>query len=373
MRPLRCISFLHGTAKMGFLPLACGLISVGLLFSACKKTPENVLGKEAMASLMADLHIGEAVIDYNYSSYPNDSTRKTLKQSIYAAHGVDQELVDTSFGWYGNHIEEYIKVCDRTIEIIQERQRDIASASSSQIAIAGDSVVIWTGPGHLIASDNMPSRIVTFSFSPDSTWQKGDIFMLRYKPVNANVRMESRMAVDYANGMTSYITDASERRSAIVQHLQVDSTLVPKRVYGYLYVPEGSSGYEIDSIAVIRMRHYVLPGSYLGSRRFNYGMSYEEMHKTDLRNINDADTVTPPGVTAGDTSLRSRQASAHDTGNRMVRHTKDLPASSANREQTEHRKSAAEHKATPESRRQAAARHQLPANTQRRQLKKTNE
>ena len=36
----------------------------------------------------------------------------------------------------------------------------------------------------------------------------------------------------------------------------------------------------------------------------------------------------------------------------------DLPQSSANREQSEHRRTAAEHKATPESRRQAAARRQ---------------
>ena len=45
---------------------------------------------------MADIHMGEAVIDYNYSEFPNDSTRKMLKQSIYDAHGVDASTVDTS-------------------------------------------------------------------------------------------------------------------------------------------------------------------------------------------------------------------------------------------------------------------------------------
>ena len=31
--------------------------------SSCSKTPEGVLNQEEMASLMADIHMGEAVID----------------------------------------------------------------------------------------------------------------------------------------------------------------------------------------------------------------------------------------------------------------------------------------------------------------------
>ncbi len=374
MEPMRRIRslFLVKGHMMGFLPIMSVFVATCLFLSSCDRTPENVMGKEAMATLIADLYMGEAVVDYNYSSYPNDSTRKALKQSIYSAHGVDQELVDTSFGWYGNHIEDYIKVCDRSIEIIQERQRDIASASSSQIAIAGDSVVIWTGPGHIVVSDNMPSRIVTFSFTPDSTWQKGDRFMLRYKPVNANVPMESRMLVDYDNGMTAYVADAAEQRSAMVQHIQVDSTLVPERVYGYLSLPRGSGEYEIDSISVIRMRYYVIPGSHLGSRRFNYGMSTEQMRKASQDAVDIADTVST-GMLNRDMPMRNRPTSTHDGATRIKRQTADLPESSATREQTEHRKNAAEHKATPESRRQAASRRQLPTNTQRRELRKTNE
>ena len=126
-------------------------------------------------------YTGEAVIDFNYSKFPNDSTRKMLKQSIYAAHGVTAETVDTSFVWYGNHIEEYIKVYDRTIEILKERQQDFASATSAQIAISGDSVAVWNGPQRVIVHEEMPSRVITFSLVPDSTWQNGDIYTLRYK------------------------------------------------------------------------------------------------------------------------------------------------------------------------------------------------
>lgn len=344
--------------------------------SSCERTPENVMGKEAMASFMADMHMGEAVIDLDYSSFPNDSTRKALKQSICAAHGVDQELVDSSFSWYGHHIEKYIDVYDRTIEIIQERQRNLASSLSSQIAIAGDSVAIWTGPGHVLVSDKMPSRILTFNFEPDSTWQKGDIFMLRYLPVNPTGKIESRIMVDYDNGVTGYISDATVTQRGInEQRLQVDSTLVPTRIYGYITYPANEGSYEIDSIAVVRMRHYIMPHAYLSHKRFTYGMSADELRRR--KEANATDSVPADSISATESfpdSVASRPAITTPRSLRRERNNADLPVSSADAAHTEHRQSAAEHKVTPESRKAAANRRSASQQTmQRRQIKKTKD
>ena len=60
-----------------------------------------------------------------------------------------------------------------------------------------------------------------------------------------------------------------------------------------------------------------------------------------------------------DVPIRRNPVSSHEPGTRMTRQSGDLPVSSSEREQTEHRKNAAEHKVTPESRHQAASRHQL--------------
>ena len=97
-------------------------LAITVSATSCRHTPEGVLEQEEMAQLMADIHMGEALVDFNYSTYPNDSTRKMLKQSIYAAHKVTAEEVAPSLEWYGKHIEDYITVYDRTLEIIQQRQ-----------------------------------------------------------------------------------------------------------------------------------------------------------------------------------------------------------------------------------------------------------
>lgn len=347
----------------GFRPVILLSLAV-VVFVSCDNTPENVLGKEDMASLMADVHMGEALIDYNYASFPTDSTKKVLKQSIFAAHGVDQATVDTSLVWYGKHIEDYIKVYERTIEIIKERQLDLALEASSQIAIAGDSVAIWHGPGHIVVSDRMPSRLVTFNFTPDSTWQNGDIFMLRYVPVQQNASITSRILVDYDNGTTGYVDDAVTQRGAMVQRIQVDSALTPLRVYGYMQMPaEKNSACEIDSISVVRMRHYMMPNTYISQRRFNNGIDVSKKRVSRLEASGDMATGDETGSVHAVAPLRPHSEPRHLQ--RAAQRADDLPASSANREPSEHRKGAAEHRATPESRRQAAERRQQAAPMQR--------
>lgn len=305
-------------------------------FSACQKQPEGILSTEEMASLMADIHLGEAVIDYNYGEFPNDSTRMILKQSIYHAHGVDAATVDTSFVWYGNHIEEYITVYNRTIEIIQDRQRDYASAANAQIAIAGDSVDVWNGIHHIVVNSNMPSNILAFSIKPDSTWQKGDGYMLRYKPVNTQAQIKSKLLVDYSNGITHYVDASFLDRINNSIKLPIDSTLTPLRVYGYLELPAGSSAYEIDSIALIRMRKHLLRQSYMPKRVFQNG--------SDNIVESASDSTLHSQVSAAETygSRNNPNISIH---HRQTARTNDLPQTSeVKANQTEHRMTAEQHK-----------------------------
>ena len=109
------VNIYHLIAKPSILAMALAMLMI--FVSGCKKTPDWIIQPEEMAQLMADVHTAEAVVDYNYSSFPTDSTKQALKQSVFAAHGVSSEQVDTSLVWYGNNIEQYIKVYDRTLDI----------------------------------------------------------------------------------------------------------------------------------------------------------------------------------------------------------------------------------------------------------------
>lgn len=81
-----------------------------LIFAGCDSTPDYVIPPKKMAELMADIHTGEAVVESNNRSFPNDSVKKTFMQSIYLKHGVTSQEVDTSLYWYGHNLNKYMDV-----------------------------------------------------------------------------------------------------------------------------------------------------------------------------------------------------------------------------------------------------------------------
>lgn len=248
------------------------LLSIPLLIVSCGKKNEVVLDKEDMASLMADIHIAEAVVDLNYQQFPSDSTRMALKQSVYIAHGVTPEQVESSYVWYGHHIEDYMQVYERTIEILKERQKDMLSASNERVVVAGDSVDIWPLSSSLEFSRRSPSRILTFSIPVDSNWHHNDVFTLNFNMVGSSTPVTARMVVEYADGSSSFNLAAGVNKGRQRLSVRVDSTKSPQRILGYLMAsPKDNERVRLDSISLVRMRGELSKG-YFVMRTFNYGI-----------------------------------------------------------------------------------------------------
>lgn len=314
--------------------------------SSCHSVPEGVLDQEKMAQLMADIHMAEAVIDFNYGVYATDSARQAFKQSVYMDHGVDQDMVDSSLTWYGHHIEEYISVYNRTIEILDERKTEFASLSGAQIAVAGDSVHVWTGPGHISVSPLMESRILSFCLTPDSTWQNGDIYTLSFKSLNNMKPLQTRLLVDYENGSTAYADDFSTQKAVTTLKLQIDSLQQAQRIYGYISFPKDDNlTYEVDSIRLTRVRVHLDPNGYYPSKAFKFGIATASSSSDSPQEQTEApaDTLSM--------EHRANPASRQDYVQPSKRREQtsprhDLPESSAGKSHTQHRQGAAEHKVT---------------------------
>lgn len=257
------------------------ILAIPLLIASCGKKNDMVLGKEEMASLMADIHMAEAVVDLNYQRFPSDSTRMALKQSVYLAHEVTPEQVESSYVWYGHHIEEYMEVYDRTIEILKERQKEMLSASTERVAVAGDSVDIWPMSQHLEFSRRSPARILTFSVPADSNWQDNDVFTLNFNMVGSANPVTARMVVEYADGTSAFNLAAGVSKGQQRVSVRIDSTRTPVRILGYLLTtPKGNETVRLDSISLVRMRSELYKG-YFVMRSFNYGIKPKPVNQAD--------------------------------------------------------------------------------------------
>ncbi|MDE6010978.1 MAG: DUF4296 domain-containing protein [Muribaculaceae bacterium] len=243
-----------------------------LATAACSRIPGNVIEPEDMAQLLADIHIGEGVTDQS-GDFRSDSMRRVLKQSIYARHGVNSEKVDTSMIWYGRHLDEYQKVYDRTIEILEEKYADAtANAVGAAMAIAGDSVDVWNLSGHLsIAGVDRP-QYFTFSLESDENWNPGDAYTWKFKTINNADPVGMRIMVDYNDGFTEVTTSSTADDGWHNVQLSLDSTRTANRIYGVatFHVNPDNHLY-VDSISLVRKR--VNPIAYsLRYRQRSYGV-----------------------------------------------------------------------------------------------------
>lgn len=241
------------------------LLLAVVVVSSCSRLPSNVLDKEEMASLLLDIHMGEGLVDLQRSSFYNDSMRKVLKQSIYAKHGVTAEQVDTSFVWYGNHIEDYIEIYDNVIAQLEEdARRAERSAKQTVVYAAGDSIDVWTlSPTYRINSD-LPSKFITFKYDKDDNWQAGDNYTLQLKLLNhrdGDAKASTILVAEYDDGEIEFRNSSAEKAGWIKIRLVTDSTRIPESIYGSItFEPAYGEVIFADSVALVRTRN--IPATY---------------------------------------------------------------------------------------------------------------
>ncbi len=237
------------------------VIASMMVLAACSKTPGYVISEGKMAEIMADLHTGEAVVDANSSTFRKDSVKQAFMQSICMRHGVTTQQLDTSLYWYGQNIQEYIKVYDKTISILESRIAEAEKAGGKSndrprsISLDGDSVNLWHGPASLRNSSNNPSEFLTFTFNTDKNWERGDRYTVSATPINPRSAVFMTIVATYNDGTAEYVTlnEGSEGKKSLT--LVLDSAKAATTVYGTIhYAPKPGEISYLDSISVVRTR-----------------------------------------------------------------------------------------------------------------------
>lgn len=251
------------------------LVAIVMLVAACSKTPRGVLSQEKMASLVADVYRGEAVIEFNSGAYYEDSMKKVIKQSVLLAHGVTQEEFDSSMSWYGHNIEQYLQVCDRAVEMLEADMEKIGDDPDGMnlMLVAGDSAQVWPLPTYYHIQPNTPARIITFNLPVDDTWERGDNYTLAFKMINNRSSVKTGIAADYDNGWTEYIRSIENSDGWSETTLRLDSSHNAVNIYGFIeFNPADGEHMYLDSISLYRTR--LDPRNYYRRARqvkFKYG------------------------------------------------------------------------------------------------------
>ncbi len=233
-----------------------------LLLSCSSSVPEYVIEKEALESLLVDIHLSEAVIETN--NITKVPEKKKIREAIFLRHGITQEQFDTTLVWYGHHMVEYMEIYERVIERLEaenDNAKDLlAQENSRQMSQPGDSVDIWKMQHYHIFDTRIPDNLLAFEVYPDENFERRDYFELRFKVV-----LLPRQSIDPQVYMVATHLDKSMvfNQLDITEEgwyslpLQTDSAHNLRHLQGYILLPMQAihERMYIDSIALVR-RHY---------------------------------------------------------------------------------------------------------------------
>lgn len=220
---------------------------------SCSKVPKHVIPPDTMAEIMADLSVAETVVENNYHNFESDSSKMLVKQSIVAKYGYTIADLDTSFMWYGANPLQYDAVLEKSIGIIETRMQDAGSQAIRQLtAERGDSLDIWDKSRFIMVRPGSASQFLTFDYPDRSNFDKGDIFTLRAKFINASSASDWNISAEYEDGTFEVLSSKFNGDGWHEITFYSDSVRRPTRIYGAVNFGEIKGTTTVDSIQFVK-------------------------------------------------------------------------------------------------------------------------
>lgn len=245
--------------KKGLAGIGLGIL---LALVSCNHQREGVLSKAQMTDLLVDVHKSEAVIALNYSKFPNDSTKRIIREAVFERHNITQAQFDSSLVWYGNHIEDYMEIYDQVIERLNKENEEIktliAQDNTQILTRAGDTVDIWKRERAHIFDAGKRENVFAFDIMADENFFHNDRFILKIHAINVpkdNNKPHTYLAVRHDEQNINYNWGNIEKEGWNELKVQCDSSIRMNTVYGYIAMPERADGHimYIDSIVLLRI------------------------------------------------------------------------------------------------------------------------
>ena len=258
--------------------LSVHLVIVGatvmVLLSACKpQVPSKYLQPDDMEDLMYDYYLSQGISNSQPGTTEYD--RRYNMQVVLKKYGLTNAEFDSTLVYYYNHME----LMDAIYSNIQKRLGDAAlelGASEGEVerfttqSASGDTTDVWEGKRQLMLLPIPPYHIVQFSQKADTSYYKGDSFLLtlgsRFLVQSGSRNATVYLAVTYENdSVISATTPINVSGGSTLRINACDQKA--KQLDGYIYMPrrdQTDNASEIpllllDRIQLMRFHHKEKP------------------------------------------------------------------------------------------------------------------
>ena len=249
--------------------LSVHLVIVGatvmVLMSACKpQVPSKYLQPDDMEDLMYDYYLSQGISNSQPGTTEYD--RRYNMQVVLKKYGLTNAEFDSTLVYYYNHME----LMDAIYSNIQKRLGDEAlelGASEGEVerftvqSASGDTTDVWEGKRQLMLLPIPPYHIVQFSQKADTSYYKGDSFLLtfgsRFLVQSGSRNATVYLAVTYENdSVVSATTPINVSGGSTLRINACDQKA--KRLDGYIYMPRRDQSDNESEIPLLLLNHIQL-------------------------------------------------------------------------------------------------------------------
>lgn len=243
--------------------MAIALFAMGLFLGCKPSVPSKYLSEKEMENLLYDFHLAEAMARQDDNNY--DFNLVAYRAAVLKKYGISEADFDSSMVYYMRHTSRLQDIYKRLAERMEDKARELGSSEGAlaglgRASASGDTVDIWHGETSLALIPFSPYNIYTFTYTPDSTFRKGDSFVLA---CNTDFIFQDgvrdgivNMAVVYKND--SVASTVLHLSSSSTQSLSIadDDTLGVKRIVGFFLLNKNSqAGASMSTMQLMSVSH----------------------------------------------------------------------------------------------------------------------
>lgn len=167
------------------------LVFIACLFLtlwSCKPSiPGNYLQPGEMEDILYDYHISQSMANVTVSGNMETVSQMRLayKTSVLKKHGVTEAQFDSSLVYYLRHTEQLHAVYDNLAKRLSNEAEALGSSARDMevfgdMSSKGDTTDIWPSDRSMILSPYEPFNMQDFTIKADTSFHKGDKFMLSF-------------------------------------------------------------------------------------------------------------------------------------------------------------------------------------------------
>lgn len=241
--------------------LAVAALMVVALMASCKPSlPSDIIPKDEMESILYDYHIALAMGHNNIDG--QGATSIALREAVFKKHDVTSAEFDSSMVYYMRHTEQLRAIYEDLTDRMNREAVALGGSASDQsrfgdITSKGDTTNVWSQATTLILSTNKPFNNHSFELKADTSYHKGDRFMLDF---DAQFIIQDGMRDGVAVLAVTFKNDSVASHTVRVQnsqHYSLDvsdgDTIGVKNVKGYFLLGTGDFSSNSSSASTLKL------------------------------------------------------------------------------------------------------------------------